>query len=536
MRRRDAANSFGFLGLTAFLCGAATLCAVFAPVSALGQTAPLATTGFIRDAENGCGTSNPIPRPGESIRWRGGCRDGLLDGPGALMWLQDGKVREQNEGTFVAGEVDGQATTSFPDGSMVVGTYARGVRHGEFLIRRANGDAIRAIFADGQLLSERQLNAAELRALRDRSTVEMPVAPAPAARATAPTMQAPVAAGPPPPAVVAPAAPVTAAPAAAPVMPAPAQPARAVAAVSAAPSPPPGSPRGGAAASPWSPSANLAALRAASAPGGTTAAAAGAPWSPTSNLSALGLPTAPVAATPVVPAAYVPAAAMPAAAPLPLPRPATGYAAAPQPAYLPASQAPAYQPAPQIAYAAAAPQTVAATVPVSTPASASQRVMDQGGVDQAIGDAMLLERAGRNGEALALYSEVAMAAAGTPTGQLAAERAARLAAPGDRPVAYAGAPLPLPGPTPLEQADRRQMLAGRLVCSARDIFPSSANWCGRVLREEGNDVEVELRSLRTNRLFAVGFAAAPCTGGKFLGPFAEGERIWVSRGCLEGNL
>lgn len=401
--------------------------------------------GLLIDPENGCGTSNPIPRLGETIRWQGGCRDGLLDGQGTLMWFQDGKIREKNEGAFAEGELEGQATTTFADGSMIIGNYSRGVRHGEFIIRRAIGSNIRALYAQGKLVSERELSDEELRSFRDGKYRPAPIEAASAAAAAAPVTQT---AQPPLPVV-----PSSARPQANPAFaPAPAAPAVTQGDIIV----------------PWSPRAY-----------GNTGA---------TGVMVAGMPTPlPAAPAPIVPAQ---AAAMPAMQTMP---------------------------------------TMQAA-PVTTP-----RVGMLGGPDQALNEAMLLERAGRNDEAAQLYAEIASVTGATPTGLLAAERAAKLRAPGDRPVAYQNAPLALPGTTILANAAQRVPLNGKFVCSARDIFDNNANWCGRALREEGNDVEVEIRSLKFNRLFAVGFSAAPCTGGRFLGPFAEGTKIWVARGCLEGN-
>jgi len=435
-----------------------------------GQT-PL-PAGFIADPENGCATSNPIPRMGETIRWAGACGNGLLQGTGTLLWLRDGKPRERNEGTFVDGELDGQASTTFAEGTLVVGQYNRGIRHGEFVVRRPSGATIRAIYANGSLISERQLETQDVRQMRERpAQAPQPVAQS-APQTYQPAYQQPV--------YQQPVYQQPAYPAYVPTTVAPMHPQPIAAYVS-----------------PWSPSAYRG-------PDVT----AGPAYQP------------PVYQQPV----YQQPAYQP---------PAYQYQ---QPAYqqpvyqAPAYQAPVYQPP---AYMAAPyPQPVAAAAMYE----AGGRVNALGGPDLALGDAMMLERAGRNAEAAQLYGQIAVVAGNTAAGVLANERAARLRAPPVQMVAYPGAALPLMGTTPLQYAERRQPLSGRYVCTAADIFPSRANWCGRVLREEGNDVEVEVRSVRLNSFFAVGFASAPCTGNRFLSIFSSGKRIWVSRGCLGGDL
>ncbi|MBP7064747.1 MAG: hypothetical protein KBB36_11310 [Ferrovibrio sp.] len=417
--------------------------------------------GFIVDAENGCATSNPIPRLGETIRWSGDCANGLLHGQGTLLWLRDGKPRERNEGSFLAGELDGQASTTFADGTLLVGQYRRGIRHGEFILRRPNGATIRAVYADGALISERQMEASEMRQMRERPPQPIPVQPQMQAQLP-PQYQQQVYQAPPayqpqaaytPPAYVPPVyVPTTVAPAVAPAS--------------------------TGYVSPWSPSAYRGAA-------------------------------APVYQAPAY--QQVPAYQAPAYQP---------------PAYQqPAYQAPVYQAAPY-------PQPVSASVMYE----ASGRVGALGGPELALGDAMMLERAGRNAEAAQLYGQIAAVAGNTATGLLANERAQRLRSPAVQMVAYPGAALPLMGTVPLDYAERRQPLAGRYICTAPNIFAKQANWCGRVLREEGNEVEVEVRSLRLNSFFAIGFSSAPCTGNRFLSIFSSGKRIWVSRGCLGGEL
>lgn len=432
-----------------------------------GQIPSQPQPGFIADPENGCATSNPIPRLGETIRWSGDCANGLLHGQGTLLWLRDGKPRERNEGSFLAGELDGQASTTFADGTLLVGQYRRGIRHGEFILRRPNGTTIRAVYADGALISERQLEAQDLRQMRERPPQPIPVPPvlaqAPPQAAPLPQYQQQV------------------------YQPAPVYPPAAAYAPQAyAPAYQPQAYQPQAYASP----AYVPTVVAQANPAYVS------PWSPT---------------------AYRGAASQP---------PAYQAPAYQQPAY----QQPAYQP--PVYQAAPYPQPVSASVMYE----ASGRINALGGPELALGDAMMLERAGRNAEAAQLYSQIAAVAGNTATGLLANERAQRLRAPAVQVVAYPGAALPLMGTVPLDYAERRQSLAGRYVCTAPNIFARQANWCGRVLREEGNEVEVEVRSLRLNSFFAIGFSSAPCTGNRFLSIFSSGKRIWVSRGCLGGEL
>ncbi len=130
---------------------------------------PLAgATERIRDPENGCATSNPYPRPDESIQWSGRCLNGLLHGKGVLIWMRNGIAIERDEGVFRNGELEGPARILFADGSTIWGNYRQGVRDGEFLIQRPDGAYIRAIYDRGALLREESLTREQVRDLRNR--------------------------------------------------------------------------------------------------------------------------------------------------------------------------------------------------------------------------------------------------------------------------------------------------------------------------------------------------------------------------------
>jgi len=127
--------------------------------------------GWIVDATSRCGTTNPFAKPNESIRWFGPCEAGRLAGRGTLIWYEDGVESERNEGTFRRGELHGEAITSYPDGQVVVGTYADGIRDGDFVIVRADGSHIRARYDRGALLGERPMTTAEVETWRRERTV-----------------------------------------------------------------------------------------------------------------------------------------------------------------------------------------------------------------------------------------------------------------------------------------------------------------------------------------------------------------------------
>ena len=69
-------------------------------------------------AGDGCKVLNPHPTPGETIRWTGGCKDGFVEGMGALEWQRGGKTYERDEGQWVGGrQISGSQV--WPGGQMM---------------------------------------------------------------------------------------------------------------------------------------------------------------------------------------------------------------------------------------------------------------------------------------------------------------------------------------------------------------------------------------------------------------------------------
>jgi len=175
-----------------------TLAGMLLAVPEAGDAAP---AGFIVDPTSNCGTSNPFPRPGESIRWQGGCRDGKLQGRGVLTWYESNKEYERNDGVFADGELEGEAIVSFANGNRIYGNYRRGIRDGEFTVVRPDGKRIRATYQNGAFVTERLLRAEEAAAFEaDRQRLEQRLggvastASGPPAATPSPAAPAPVAA------------------------------------------------------------------------------------------------------------------------------------------------------------------------------------------------------------------------------------------------------------------------------------------------------------------------------------------------------
>ncbi len=130
--------------------------------------------GWIVDPVSKCATSNPFVRADEEIRWFGPCEDGRLTGKGTLVWYIEGVEAERNEGTFRAGEFDGEVITTYPDGEVIVGTYDDGVRDDPFTIISATGSHVRANYRAGDLLDEAEMTVAEVEVWQNQRASAFP--------------------------------------------------------------------------------------------------------------------------------------------------------------------------------------------------------------------------------------------------------------------------------------------------------------------------------------------------------------------------
>lgn len=479
--------------------------------AALAQPAAAPAPGRIVDPDNGCATSNPFPNPNETIRWTGGCVDGLLDGPGTLTWYRNGKVHERDEGTFRMGELHGEATITFADGSSIIGNYTDGKRNGEFIIVRADNTYIRAVYENDTLISERNLDRGQVRALiaEKRRTGHRPQGDVPPPQPAQQQAQAQ-------PGAVAPGFNAWQQPgvvtAGAPAPQVAAQPIYY--------------------ATPYYP---------ASPTGQTvpTAAAAIAPWSPTAAGLAMGLPGAAQGlyyqTASYQPAAYQVASLAPVA-----PAPATtnsvyqaqiayqqAYVAA-QPSYMPppamqVAVVPAYVPAP-------APPPAYAHSAAAVPALPSN-------ADAGFVAAYALERAGQYEQAQAMYGRIAAEHAGTPSGMMAGDRMQQIAAfvPNrmqPQPQTQATPAAFQPPPASVARPAQPRDFTAKRVCSARGLYPNDARWCGVIRKQDGEEMLVQVSEVRTNGFFSIGIGASECTGGQFLGWFARGTEVWVPARCM----
>ncbi len=87
---------------------------------------------WIIDKESGCKSYNAKPKVGETITWKGSCREGYIDGVGRLEWRISGNITEISEGYFVMGRHHGFGSREWPDkGARFVGQIDNGLFHGD---------------------------------------------------------------------------------------------------------------------------------------------------------------------------------------------------------------------------------------------------------------------------------------------------------------------------------------------------------------------------------------------------------------------
>ncbi len=117
------------------------------PAAAQEKTPP----GWIADPKTGCKVWNASPASNETIKWSGGCRNGLADGHGKLQWYVNGSpTGEMTEGEFRYGRPNGRVEIRWPDGRHYEGQVRNNKADGLGKKTQANGDAYEGEFLDDQ--------------------------------------------------------------------------------------------------------------------------------------------------------------------------------------------------------------------------------------------------------------------------------------------------------------------------------------------------------------------------------------------------
>jgi hypothetical protein len=106
--------------------------------------------GLVFDAKSGCAAENTWHEMYDGkIEWTGGCRDGRLEGRGAVQWFKDGKPAVREEGEWHSGKVQGRKLSIYASGERIEGEYLNGKLNGRGILTMPNGDRFDANFKDG---------------------------------------------------------------------------------------------------------------------------------------------------------------------------------------------------------------------------------------------------------------------------------------------------------------------------------------------------------------------------------------------------
>lgn len=87
-----------------------------------------------------CRLAPLAPAPAQAPSWSGGCKDGFADGKGTVEWRDTAGKRYHLEAVFAAGQVQGEGTLRYPDGTKYIGTLRNGIPDGRGYFRDADGD------------------------------------------------------------------------------------------------------------------------------------------------------------------------------------------------------------------------------------------------------------------------------------------------------------------------------------------------------------------------------------------------------------
>lgn len=83
-------------------------------------------TTWTTDSLTGCKVYNPEPRPNETISWSGGCKNGLADGEGTLIWYAEGKETLRVIASFSNGQANGKGKYVLTNGGVEEGYFIDG--------------------------------------------------------------------------------------------------------------------------------------------------------------------------------------------------------------------------------------------------------------------------------------------------------------------------------------------------------------------------------------------------------------------------
>jgi hypothetical protein len=124
--------------------------ALFALIGAsLPASADEPAGGWLTD-DRGCKVYNPSPKPKETAKWSGGCKDGYAEGKGVLEFFTNAKPGARYEGTMKRGRFDGRGLLKTPDGATYDGDWAGGLQDGYGVYTAADKSSFRGGWTAGK--------------------------------------------------------------------------------------------------------------------------------------------------------------------------------------------------------------------------------------------------------------------------------------------------------------------------------------------------------------------------------------------------
>lgn len=104
---------------TALMVAATLGIALFLAKPSQAQAPP----GWIVDQKTGCKVWDPAPEPNEAVAWSGPCKNGFADGEGTLQWTENGEPSDRYVGEYHGGKRNGQGTVTYRNGETVRGVW-----------------------------------------------------------------------------------------------------------------------------------------------------------------------------------------------------------------------------------------------------------------------------------------------------------------------------------------------------------------------------------------------------------------------------
>lgn len=104
---------------------------------------------WLPDPKTGCKYFDNDPEPGESIKWAGPCKNGVVEGRGHLDVYVKGKLDQQYDGDMKAGTASGQGTIRLlSSGETYVGSLLNNVRNGHGVTTWSDGGRFEGEYAN----------------------------------------------------------------------------------------------------------------------------------------------------------------------------------------------------------------------------------------------------------------------------------------------------------------------------------------------------------------------------------------------------